>query len=368
MDIGKLFKDGWGLLVKDVGPLIVGVLEAVIIPAVVAIVVVLATLGASFGSVSVTSQGDFSGFHAVQWTVFGIGMGLVVVAEVFLTAPLYAGVLMGVLRRVREGREMTYGDAFAGFSVFGRIVGATVLVYGLIPLALIVVPVVVIIVGAVASAWALVALGVLLLIAAIVVGVYLLVSWAYMFPVILDRGVGVIDALRESRTLVHGSGWWWTFLVLFLLELITGAVSAVLGVVPLIGSVVASVGTGMFALTYLAAMYFQARKEDRLIDEVLGVKPPGGVPAATYGGTAGPYPPPPPAPPPPPPAPTTDTAPPAVGTSPPAVGTSPPVAPPGIEPAPAGPPVGDEAAPAGDDAGPAEPSAPEPPAPPPPPQ
>ncbi len=37
MDIGKLFRDAWGLFVKDIGPLIVGMLIASIVPAVAAV-------------------------------------------------------------------------------------------------------------------------------------------------------------------------------------------------------------------------------------------------------------------------------------------------------------------------------------------
>ena len=53
MDIGKLFKDAWGLFVKDIGPLIVGMLIASIIPAVVAITLGVATFGASISGLDV---------------------------------------------------------------------------------------------------------------------------------------------------------------------------------------------------------------------------------------------------------------------------------------------------------------------------
>ena len=41
MDIGKLFRDAWGLFVKDIGPLIVGMLIASFVPVVAAVVLSL---------------------------------------------------------------------------------------------------------------------------------------------------------------------------------------------------------------------------------------------------------------------------------------------------------------------------------------
>src|SRR5450756_2779427 len=75
--------------------------------------------------------------------------------------------------------------------------------------------------------------------------------------------------MGESRRLVHGTGWWWTFLVLFLLQLVVGAVSFALGLIPFIGAV-ATIVLYPFVLTYIVGMYFQARSEGQLVDAVLG--------------------------------------------------------------------------------------------------
>lgn len=297
MDIGKLFRDAWGLFVKDIGPLVVGVLIVSIVPAVAAVVIAAATIGASVSGLQVDAQGDVTGVESMNWALLIIGSVAIVVVTLFLSVPLYVGILSGVFRRVREGREMAYGDAFSGFSMFGKVIWATVLL-GLIFTAIVVVPTAVIVGGALAGSGILVGLGAVVLVAAMVAYVYLGICWVYVFPVIVDRRLGVTEAMGESRRLVHGTGWWWTFLVLFLLQLVVGAVSFALGLVPFVGAV-AMIVLYPFVLTYVVAMYFQARSEGQLVDTVLGWprQPAAGPPA--YSAPAAPYgtPPAPPAPP-----------------------------------------------------------------------
>jgi hypothetical protein len=287
VDIGKLFRDAWGLFVKDIGPLIVGMLIASIIPAVAAVIIAAATIGASVRGLHVDEQGTVTGVDSMNWALLAIGSVAIVVVILFLTAPLYVGILSGVFRRVREGRQMTYGDAFSGFAIFGKVIGASVLL-GLIFTVILLLPTAVIVGGAVAGSGILVGLGVFVFLAAMVAYAYLGISWVYVFPVIVDRGTGVTEALRESRTLVHGTGWWWTFLVLFLLQLAVAAVSFALGMIPFVGAV-ATIVLYPFVLTYVVAMYFQARSEGQLVDTVLGwpKQTPAGAPA--YSAPAAPY-------------------------------------------------------------------------------
>ena len=297
MDIGKLFRDAWGLFVKDIGPLIVGILIASIVPTVAAVAIGLATFGAGLSGLQVDAEGVVTGMDSMNWALLISGSVAIVVVTLFLSVPLYVGILMGVFRRVREGREMAYGDAFTGFSMFGKVIWATVLL-GLIFTAILVVPTAVIVGGAAAGSAILAVLGAVVLLAAMVAYAYLGICWAYVFPVIVDRGLGVTAAMGESRRLVHGAGWWWTFLVLFLLQLVVGAVSFALGLIPFAGAI-ATIVLYPFVLTYLVAMYFQARGEGQLIDAVLGWprQAPTGPPA--YSAPAAPYgaPPVPPAPP-----------------------------------------------------------------------
>ena len=350
MDLGKVFRDGWGLFTKDVGPLMVGMIIACIVPAVAITVVMVISVGASIGGFQTNAQGDVTSVDASSWIALSAGMVVVILVSIFLTIPLFAGLLEGVLRRVREGREMAYGDAFNGFRIFGRVVWAYLLI-GIILGLIMLVPIALIIVGAATQVWVVLALGIALEIVALVAYIYLGISWVYVFPVVVDRGIGVTEALPESRTLVRGSGWWWTFLVLFVLWVVVGAASTVLGFIPFVGAI-ATILLYPFVLTYVVAMYFQARGEGELIDVVTGYRPiVPGVPAYSQGST--PY------------------APPAAPPMPPAVQQAPPAAQALPLAAPPAPPVagGQAYAPAPPQAAepPAPPTVPEPPAPPAPP-
>jgi hypothetical protein len=297
VDIGKLFRDAWGLFVKDVGPLIVGVLIASLVPSVAAVIIAAVTFGASIGGLHVDSQGNVTGVDPLNWVLLGVGSVAILVVVVFLSVPLFVGLLSGVLRRVRENRPMAYGDAFDGFHFFGKSIWAAVLL-GIIFTAIVAVPTAAIVGGAVTGSAILAGLGVLISFVAMVAYVYLATCWVYVFPLIVDRGEAVGRALGESRAMAHGSSWWWTFLGLLLLQLAIGAASFVLGLIPLIGAV-ATIVLYPFVLTYVVAMYCQARGEGRLVDAVLGWPRPSPAGSPAYSAPAAPYgaPPAPPAPP-----------------------------------------------------------------------
>lgn len=267
MDIGRLFSQAWGLFLKDAGPLLVGSLIAGIIPAVAAGIIFIGMVGATFATGGIAEQGDVLSVDAMGWVLLVIGSLLVVLVSLLLTAPLYAGLIMGVVRRVREGRTMGYGDAFEGFRLFGRVVLVSFLI-GIVFLGIAFIPLVLAAAAAgLSSAW----IGVLAAltgVVAVVAIVYLNVRWAYVFPLIVDRGATSTGALRESGVAVDGCGWWTTFLALLVMSLAVGVVGGVLGVIPVIGSI-ASLFLTPFVLTYLVAMYFQATREERLVGETL---------------------------------------------------------------------------------------------------
>ena len=188
MDIGKLFRDAWGLFVKDIGPLIVGMLIASIVPTVAAVAILFVTIGASFSGPYTDAEGAVTSVDSTSLALLISGSVAIFVVLVFLSVPLYVGLISGVLRRVREGREMGYGDAFSGFGMFGKVIWATVLL-GLIFTAILIVPTAVIVGGAAAGSAILAGLGVVVFLAAMVAYVYLAMCWVYLFPVIVDRGL-----------------------------------------------------------------------------------------------------------------------------------------------------------------------------------
>ena len=342
MDIGKLFGDAWGLFTKDIGPLMVGMLIAFCIPALIVGVLLAATILPSLSGFSVDSSGQVTSVSGSSLALIIVGSVLAVFASVLVSIPLYAGILKGVLRRVREGREMGYGDAFGGFRLFGKVVTAALLLV-VIFLAIELVPVALILAAVLARSWILGALAAVVMVVAIVAMIYLQISWVYLFPLIVDREGGVVAALGESRRLVHGTGWWMTFAALLVLYLAVLGASFVLGLVPFVGGLAAAIVVYPFMLTYLTSMYFRARGEGALVDAAIV---PAGAPPQSQ--TATPY---------------TPTAAPA---APPPV-PAPPVALPPVEQAPQYAPAPAPLSPAAHEVPPAEPAAPEAPAAPPPP-
>ena len=199
MDIGKILKNGWELFIRDIGPLIIGGLVAMI---------------------------------------------LSVLSLFILAGPLFGGLYLMIVRRIREGRPAEFGDVFACFDRFGTLFlafwGAGLLI--LLGLALLIVP-----------------------------GVYLIVIWVYLLPLIVDKRIGVGEAMSRSKEMVMKGGFWMHFAALLVVCILTGVASSVTGGV---GNLL----TVPFTIAFVVAMYFAASGEDDLVDAACGTAAP--APAA----------------------------------------------------------------------------------------
>jgi len=235
MDIGKCFKDAWGLFKLDLGPLlmtaliasaIMGVASAVLL-AVVAGGIGLMRLGGAAGGIF----GSASAFFAF---VLVFVVGLVVYAWAAAT------MFRMILRRVRERRPATYADmkeidqigAFAvAFVILGVLIG--------VGYALLVIP-----------------------------GLILSTVWIYALPMVADRRIGVGEAMTESRKLAAAPGYFITFLTWLVGSLVVGIIVSVLNVVPVVGLIVGLLAVP-FELAYVLSMYFQANGEGHLVDAAI---------------------------------------------------------------------------------------------------
>lgn len=111
-----------------------------------------------------------------------------------LAGPLTAGLCAMVIARHRDGTKPAVGDVFSQLDRFWSFFGAALLLALLIGLACI----------------------------TVVGGVLLAAIWVYVFPIMVDRRLGVFDAMRESKDMVLASGFW-EHLGLVLLLLIVNA-------------------------------------------------------------------------------------------------------------------------------------------------
>ena len=149
MDIGKILRNGWELFIRDIGPLIIGGL---------------------------------------------IAMVLSVLSLFILAGPLFGGLYLMVVRRVREGRPAEFGDVFACFDRFGTLFLAWW------------------------CAGLLILLGLVLL---VVPGLLLMTIWVYLLPLIVDEGLGLGEAMSRSKEMVMKGGLGIHFAALLVVGILT---------------------------------------------------------------------------------------------------------------------------------------------------
>ncbi len=202
MDIGKILRNGWELFIRDIGPLIIGTLIAIL---------------------------------------------LSVLSLFILAGPLFGGLYLMVVRRVREGRPAEFGDVFACFDRFSTLFlawwGAGLLI--LLGLVLLVVP-----------------------------GLLLMTIWVYLMPLIVDKGLSVGEAMSRSKEMVMKGGLGIHFAALLVVGILTAvAVSITGGVGDLL--------TVPFSIAFVVAMYFVALGEGERVEGACGTvaaAPAAGIP------------------------------------------------------------------------------------------
>jgi hypothetical protein len=234
MDIGKCFSHAWGLFRLDWGPLAVTALVAAVVVGVVRAIVGLALDGwAGVGGLSFGLPG--SGFGAALAFTLVVG-----VVTVLAYSWMYAVTFHMVLRRVREDRPAEYAD-LQSFDQIGAFAVAAV-VLGVI-----------------------IGIGFLLF---VVPGLIFVTLWVFALPLIGDRRIGVGEAMAESRDMARRLGYMTTFVTWLVGAIVVGVIVGLLGVIPVVGFIIGLVAAP-FVVAYVVSMYFQARGQGAVIDEVL---------------------------------------------------------------------------------------------------
>lgn len=134
--------------------------------------------------------------------------GLITVALSVLTlgvlaGPLTAGLYAMVMGRVREGRQPEVGEVFDQFDRFWAFLGATLVLVILIGLAFIT-----------------------------VIGGFLLATiWLYVFPLMVDRKMGLGEAMKTSKDMVMENGFWEHLALVVILAVISSVANGVLAII-----------------------------------------------------------------------------------------------------------------------------------------
>jgi hypothetical protein len=140
-----------------------------------------------------------------------------------LAGPLFAGLYGMVVGRVRDGRQPHVGDVFAGFQRFWSYFGAALVLVILIGLA-----------------------------SLTVVGGFLLATiWIYVFPLMVDRGMGLSEAMSTSKDMVMKAGFWDHLALIVLGFVIAVAVPGVLTIL-----------TTPFLIVAVTAAYYLVQGRD----------------------------------------------------------------------------------------------------------
>lgn len=239
---------------------------------------------------------------ASDWLALSVGIILALVLSILpplvLAPVVWAGVARMVLRRVREGRPAEISDVFSCFDRFFALWGLALVVTVVVVLLVAVAAIPLLFAGGFetnadgeleAAAIGAIAISIILLLVMTVPLVYLETIWTYSYILVVDETrCGPLESLRESRRLVHASGFWMTFVLLLVVGLIVGAVNNIIGSMgSIIGMVTFGIGSIPFVLiafvayaymyTCLTSMYFQVRGERHLL-------PSAQVPAYPAGG------------------------------------------------------------------------------------
>jgi len=237
MDIGKCFKDAWGLFRLDWGPLVVTAVIAAVIVGVFNVVVGLA-LGGSIGAIN---AGSFTGL-AIGSALFS--MVLLMVVSVVVYAWMYAVTFHMILRRVRERRAAEYAD-LQSFDQIGAFAAAAVIL-GII-----------------------IGIGYIIF---VIPGLILTTIWLYALPLVGDRRIGVGEAMSESKDMVARPGYFTTFVTWLVGAIVVGVIVGILSVIPVVGVILGLVAAP-FGVAYVLSMYFQASGEGHLVDAAIAQAP-----------------------------------------------------------------------------------------------
>ena len=144
-----------------------------------------------------------------------------------LAGPLFAGLYGMVISRVRDGRQPEVSDVFSGLDRFWSYAGAALTLVALVGLASI----------------------------TIVGGFVLATIWLYVFPLMVDRGLGLGEAMKASKNMVLRAGFWEHLALVVVLFVIVSVANGALAIL-----------AAPFVVVAVTAAYFLADARDDALE------------------------------------------------------------------------------------------------------
>ena len=158
-----------------------------------------------------------------------ITLVLSVVTLGIMAGPLVAGLYKMAIGRVRDGKPAQISDLFDCLDRFGSYFVAALVLGLLIGLASL----------------------------TIVGGILLATVWMYVFPLMVDRGMGLGEAMKTSYHMVVDHGFWEHLALVILLIALNGMANGALGLLAM-----------PFTIATVAAAYFVADGRGELVERV----------------------------------------------------------------------------------------------------
>jgi len=199
--------------------------------------------------------GIFAGIFSLQQPItWGDIESLIISVVIFLVAvivayPLMAGALIHAVSEQYLRQKISIGQAYRfAWRRFGAILGAWILAF------LAVAGIIAICISVVIFSW----VGWICVVVGSVAAIYLMVGWLFLCQAALLEGLGPIAALSRSWALVKGD-WWRVFGIMLVVSLIAVAISAILGLIPVVGETIGNILVAPITMTSATLLYYDLR-------------------------------------------------------------------------------------------------------------
>lgn len=141
--------------------------------------------------------------YGLNWLCSIFPLGGALVSSVFLAPALTAGIIM-IYFKVSDGEDFKIGDVFDGFYHFWSVFKITFLM-GLFAALWVIVPYTLVIIGAAAKLPELTLASVLVLLVAEIIMTVKILSYSMSLYIWADnKSIGALDAIRQSKRMMHG--------------------------------------------------------------------------------------------------------------------------------------------------------------------
>lgn len=191
------------------------------------------------------------------WIIAGL---IILVVANILGGILVGGALIHAVSEQYLRQRISIGQAY-GFAWrrLGAMIGASILAFlaigGIIAVSVFVIT----------FSWA----GWILVVVGACASIYLMIRWIFILPAALLEGLGPTAALSRSSDLVK-KNWWRVLGIMLVVGLISGAISAILGMIPVVGALIGSILVTPIYTIANALLYYDLRvRKEKYSLEVL---------------------------------------------------------------------------------------------------